>query len=77
MIVGTRGSKLALVQTELFIERFRGHFPDEEIEIQIVKTTGDKITGRPLSSLGGYGAFVKELEQQLVEEKVDVVVNSL
>jgi hydroxymethylbilane synthase len=77
MIVGTRGSKLALAQTELFIERFRAHFPDEEIEIRIVKTTGDKITDRPLSSLGGYGAFIKELEQHLVEENVDVVVNSL
>ncbi|NYT12058.1 MAG: hydroxymethylbilane synthase [Methanomassiliicoccales archaeon] len=77
MIIGTRGSRLALAQTELFVERFKGHFPDEEVEVRIVKTTGDKVTDRPLGSLGGYGAFVKELEQQLLEGNVDVVVNSL
>lgn len=77
MIIGTRGSKLALAQTELFIKRFRERFPDEGIEIKVVKTTGDKITDQPLSSLGGYGAFVKELDQQLVKGNVDVVVNSL
>jgi hydroxymethylbilane synthase len=77
MIIGTRGSRLALAQTELFIERFKMHFPDEEVEVRMVKTRGDKVIDRPLSSLGGYGAFVKELDQQLVEGNVDVVVNSL
>jgi len=77
MIVGTRGSKLALAQTEIFISKFREHFPDEEVEVKIVRTTGDDVTDRPLSSLGGYGAFVKELDIKLVDGEVDVAVNSL
>jgi hydroxymethylbilane synthase len=47
------------------------------VEVVVVKTTGDEVTDRALSSLGGQGAFVKELDNQILEGKVDVAVNSL
>jgi len=77
MIVGTRGSKLARVQTDLFVSVFRERHPDVPVEIKTVATTGDRVKDRPLSSLGGLGAFTKELDQQIVAGNIDVAVNSL
>lgn len=77
MIVGTRGSKLALAQTSIFVDAFRKKFPDVDIEIRKIVTTGDRIRDRPLSAVGGFGAFVKELDREILEGKIDVAVNSL
>jgi len=77
MIVGTRGSRLALAQTEMFVSIMNERFPQVEVNVKRIRTTGDEVTSVPLHALGGYGAFVKELDQRIVSGEVDVAVNSL
>ena len=77
MIIGTRGSALAKAQTEMVIQQLKSRFPELEIQTKIIATTGDKVRDRPLESLGGFGAFVKELDQRIVSGEIDVAVNSL
>jgi hydroxymethylbilane synthase len=73
LIVGTRGSKLALAQTNKVIDRLKERY---EIEIRIVKTEGDIMKDKPLYEFKGMGAFVRALDTQLAERKVDVAVHS-
>lgn len=75
--VGTRGSKLALAQTEWVISKLKKYYPDLEIEKVIVKTTGDKILDAPLSKIGGKGLFVKEIEEALLRGEIDFAVHSM
>lgn len=75
--VGTRGSKLALAQTEWVISRLKHYHPQLEIEKVIIKTTGDKILDAPLSKIGGKGLFVKEIEEALLRGDVDFAVHSM
>lgn len=74
--IGTRGSKLALQQASLVqeaLQRADGHM---ETEIVILHTKGDRIQDKPLSELGDKGAFASELEQALLEERIDIAVHS-
>jgi hydroxymethylbilane synthase len=73
--IGTRGSQLALWQANHIADllRQRGH----EIEITIIKTTGDKITDVSLANVGTKGMFIKEIEEALAENRVDLAVHSL
>ena len=73
--VGTRDSRLAVVQTELFVQALRQARPDIETEIVAMKTTGDKILNKTLDQVGGKGLFVKELDQALLEGHVDLTVH--
>lgn len=75
--VGTRGSKLALVQTNLVIERLKSAYPEEEFEAVIIKTTGDIEKNRQLDQIGSKGIFVKEIEEELLEGKIHMAVHSL
>lgn len=75
--VGTRGSKLALHQTRQVIDLIRHQMPDCEIEEIIVKTLGDKVTDLPLFKVGGQGLFIKEIENALLEKRIDIAVHSL
>jgi hydroxymethylbilane synthase len=77
MIIGTRGSALALAQTRTVVDELQRCCPGIEIEVREVKTIGDRVTDRPLASLGGYGAFTKELDQRIVAGDIDAAVNSL
>jgi hydroxymethylbilane synthase len=77
MILGTRGSALAVAQAETAIKAIRKVHPSLPLEIKKIRTVGDNVTDRPLSALGGYGAFTKELDQRLLAEEIDVAVNSL
>ncbi|MBI0583564.1 MAG: hydroxymethylbilane synthase [Methanomassiliicoccus sp.] len=77
MIIGTRGSALALVQTRMVAKQLKERCPGIDIEVREIKTMGDKVTDRPLASLGGYGAFTKELDQRIVSGEIDAAVNSL
>lgn len=77
ILVGTRGSLLALRQTEIVVERLRSAFPDKSFDIQKIKTKGDKILDAPLSKIGGKGLFTKELENALLDGAVDMAVHSL
>jgi len=75
--VGTRGSKLALKQTEIIIEGLKKKHPDLEFEVVTIKTTGDKILDVSLSKIGGKGLFIKEIEEALLDERIDMAVHSL
>jgi len=77
--IGTRGSPLALKQaTEVRDQLIEAHsLKIKNFEIVIIKTTGDRIVDRPLSSLGGKGLFTKEIEEALAEKKIDIAVHSM
>lgn len=75
--LGTRGSPLALWQTETVKQALLGVFPDLKVQIQIIHTQGDKILDRPLADIGDKGLFTKELEQALYAQTIDVAVHSL
>jgi hydroxymethylbilane synthase len=76
-ILGTRGSKLALRQTEIVIGRLQGYYPDYQFATEIIKTTGDTIWDKPLHLIGGKGLFVKEIEEALLEGRIDMAVHSV
>jgi hydroxymethylbilane synthase len=75
--IGTRGSPLALRQSTWVKEALSRHYPGLEIEMVPIKTTGDKIPEVPLAALGGKGLFVKEIEEALLEKRIDLAVHSL
>ena len=70
--IGTRGSKLALVQTTLVAEALRACWPGVETETVIIKTRGDKILDKPLGEIGDKGLFVSEFETALLEKRIDL-----
>ncbi len=75
--IGTRGSKLALTQSRWVKEKIEQRHPHVRVELVRVKTTGDKILDSPLSKVGGKGLFVKEIEEALMEKRVDLAVHSM
>lgn len=77
--IGTRGSPLALAQAHEVRDRLqRAHgLPEGAITIIVIKTTGDQVTDRPLSDIGGKGLFTKEIEEALLANEVDVAVHSM
>ena len=79
--LGTRGSKLALVQTDLVRQALARAVPElsapDAIEVVVIKTTGDAIQDRPLSEAGGKGLFVKEIEEALLSGRIDAAVHSM
>lgn len=75
--IGTRESRLAIVQAELVAEYIRCSCKGKEPKIVAMKTTGDKILERTLNQVGGKGLFVKELEHSLREGSCDIAVHSL
>ena len=76
LIIGSRGSRLALWQAEKIKAGLLDLNPGFEIEIEIVKTTGD-VKSDPLSVIGGKGVFTKELEEALLDKRIDIAVHSL
>lgn len=74
--IGTRGSMLARWQAE-FVRKKLFQLTGVEAEIVIVKTTGDQMQQQPLTQIGGKGIFIKELEEALLEESVDLAVHSV
>jgi hydroxymethylbilane synthase len=77
IVVGTRGSRLALTQTETIAEQIRRANPDTEVVITRIVTEGDQNRHVQLNNLQGIGIFVKELEGALLEGKIDLAVHSL
>ncbi len=75
--IGTRGSRLALVQTREVIALIRKHFPAIEVKVAIIKTTGDRIYNRGLYDIPGKGLFIKEIEAALIEKRIDLAVHSM
>lgn len=75
--LGTRGSKLALWQAEHVKNALEAAIPGLQVEIHIIKTTGDKILDVALSKIGDKGLFTREIEKELLEEKIDIAVHSM
>ncbi len=75
-IVGTRGSRLALRQTEIVLALLRASHPAVLFEVRTIRTEGDN-SSEPLSSLGGRGVFVIEIERALLAAEIDIAVHSL
>lgn len=74
--VGSRESRLAVIQAEMVMEAIRQAAPELRLELVTMKTTGDKILDRTLDQVGGKGLFVKELDAALAEGRVDLTVHS-
>lgn len=76
--IGTRGSKLALAQAyETRARLMAAHdLPAEAFEIVVIKTTGDRITDRPLKEIGGKGLFTKEIEEAMLAGEIDIAAHS-
>jgi hydroxymethylbilane synthase len=74
--IGSRGSRLALVQAEWVRDRVAERLPGLRVEIEIINTKGDKILDAPLAKIGDKGLFTKELETALLEDRIDVAVHS-
>ncbi len=77
LIIGSRGSRLALVQAELVQAALKAIHPQIQTRIEIVKTTGDRLKSVPLAIIGGQGVFTKELEEALLTHHIDLAVHSL
>ena len=75
--VGTRGSNLALAQTKQVIKKLKSAFPEDEFDVVIIKTTGDMDPKSRLDQIGSKGIFVKEIEEELLEEKIHLAVHSM
>jgi hydroxymethylbilane synthase len=75
--IGSRPSKLAVIQAEMVRDAIASAMPDLTIEIIPIKTSGDKILTPSLADVGGKGLFIKELEQALAQHDVDIAVHSM
>lgn len=77
IVIGTRGSKLALVQAEYVKERLQKAYPQDEFALKIIKTKGDRIQDQALSQIGDKGLFVREIEKELLEGEIQIAVHSM
>ena len=79
LIIGTRGSPLALAQANEVKSKivFSNDIDPEKIKIEIIKTSGDKFLNTSLSKIGGKGLFTKEIQQALIEKRIDIAVHSM
>jgi len=76
-VLGTRGSPLALAQSQAFADALKASQPGLEIDFKTITTSGDRIQNRFLSEVGGKGLFVKEIEDALLAGEIDLAVHSL
>jgi|TARA_B100001079_G_scaffold113519_2_gene97635 hydroxymethylbilane synthase len=77
IVIGSRGSQLALWQANWVKSELEQMNDDVEVSIRIIKTSGDKIQDVPLAKIGGKGLFVKEIEEALLAKEVDIAVHSM
>jgi hydroxymethylbilane synthase len=75
--VGTRGSKLALAQTNRTLEQIRQKHPEVNFKLKIIKTEGDKEHGKPLFSIDAKGIFEREIDQEVASGEIDFAIHSL
>jgi hydroxymethylbilane synthase len=75
--IGTRGSALALAQATLVQQQIQQRHPQVRVDLEIIKTTGDKIQDVPLAKIGGKGLFTKEIEMAILAGEVDLGVHSM
>ncbi|MSS42814.1 hydroxymethylbilane synthase [Anaerosalibacter bizertensis] len=77
VVVGARGSKLSITQTNLIIDMIKKAHPYLEIELKTIKTKGDILREASLYKIGGKGVFVKEIEKELLNGEIDMAVHSM
>ena len=77
LVIGTRGSKLAICQTKIVIDEIQKKYPNCECEVKVIKTLGDKIVNVSLNKINDKGFFVKEIQEHLINKKIDIAVHSL
>ena len=77
LIIGTRSSPLALWQAEFTKAELSKNFPELDIQLKLIKTTGDVLLDSPLSKIGDMGLFTKDIEKHLLAKEVDLAVHSL
>ena len=77
LVLGSRGSKLALAQTQWVADRLCAARPELECEIRVIRTKGDRVTDKPLDQIGDKGLFVGEIEAELLRGTVDIGVHSM
>ncbi len=77
LTIGTRGSALALWQARYVAETIAKKHPETDVDLIRIKTTGDKILDTPLAKIGGKGLFTKEIEEALLDGRVDIAVHSM
>ncbi len=77
LVLGTRGSKLALCQSEWFQSKIQEVAPEVRVTLRKIQTSGDRIVDVPLAKIGGKGLFVKEIEDALLTGEIDLAVHSM
>ncbi|MCP3025525.1 hydroxymethylbilane synthase [Halobacillus sp. A5] len=77
IVIGSRKSNLAITQTEWVIDQLKKVDPSYEFEIKRISTKGDRIVDVQLSKVGGKGLFIKEIEQAMYDEEIDMAVHSM
>jgi hydroxymethylbilane synthase len=77
IIVGSRGSNLALTQTKMVMDQIKVVNPEVELELKIIKTKGDIFKDTPIDKLGGKEIFIKEIEKELLDGIIDMAVHSM
>jgi len=75
--IGTRGSALALAQSNWVKAQLLQNQPELEVELRIIKTSGDRLIDTPIQDLGGKGVFTKEIEEALLRDEIDLAVHSM
>ena len=77
IIIGTRGSELAVWQADYIASRLMEAHPGLAVEKKLISTKGDRVLDSPLAKIGGKGLFTKELESQMLDGSIDIAVHSL
>ena len=75
--IGTRGSRLAMIQTESVKARLEQAYPGDAFEIVVIKTKGDVVTDRPIAAIGDSSLFTREIENALLDGRIDLAVHSM
>ncbi|MCZ6848980.1 MAG: hydroxymethylbilane synthase [Alphaproteobacteria bacterium] len=77
LVIGTRGSPLALVQANMVRDLLHGAHPGLEVTLSVIKTSGDRFLDRPLAEIGGKGLFTKEIEEAMAAGLIHIAVHSM
>jgi len=77
LVLATRGSRLALAQSEWVAREIEAHRPDVRVRLEVVRTRGDRVLDAALHEVGGKGLFVKEIEEALLAGRADIAVHSM
>jgi hydroxymethylbilane synthase len=75
--IGSRGSMLALAQSNWVKRQLEAHYPEAQIDLTIIKTSGDRFVDTPIAAIGGKGVFTKEIEDALLRNDIDIAVHSM